>query len=72
MYIVITKLSDKSAIFLEKASLSKYIGKSVDTIRRKQGLTKWETNEFIIYNPSIVKIKSNIGSKTKGFINKKV
>lgn len=67
MYIVVEKTSKKSAIFKEKRALGEYINASVDTIRRKRGEDYWEWKNFIIYLPSIVKIKSSRG----GFRRKK-
>lgn len=67
MYIVVEKTSKKSAIFKEKRALGEYINASVDTIRRKRGEDCWEWKNFIIYLPSIVKIKSSRG----GFRRKK-
>lgn len=63
MYIIIDKETNKSAIIKEKQSVSNYINKSVSTIYRNKSLLMWETEQFLIYNPSIVQIKSERGGK---------
>ena len=63
MYIIIEKSTQKSAVIKEKSKVSAYIGKSVSTILRNDSLLLWETDKFIIYNPSIIQIKSERGGK---------
>jgi len=63
MYIIINKITQESAIIKDKTSVSLYIGKSVATIYRKQTLKWWQTDEFLIYNPQKVLIKSQRGGK---------
>lgn len=64
MYILINKATNESAIIKEKSVLSTLINKSVATIRKKQSLKWWETNEFLIYNPQKVIIKSQRGGES--------
>ena len=61
MYILINKTTNESAIIKEKSTLSTIINKSVATIYRNQGLKVWECNNFLIYNPQKVLIKSKRG-----------
>ena len=63
MYILINKVTQESAVIKEKSTLSTLINRSVATIYRKQSLKCWETNEFLIYNPQKVIIKSLRGGK---------
>lgn len=63
MYIIINKITQESAIIKDKTSVSSFIGKSVATIYRKQALKWWQTDEFLIYNPQKVLIKSQRGGK---------
>lgn len=63
MYILINKNNQESAIIKEKTVLSTLIGKSVSTIYRNRSLKMWETDEFTIYNPQKVEIKSKRGGK---------
>ena len=69
MYIIINKDTQESAIFKEKVAVSSFIGKSVSTIYRNQSLNWWETDEFIIYNPKIIKLKSSRGGKSSFISN---
>ncbi len=61
MYVVVEKISKMSAIFKEKRALGEYINASVDTIRRNDRTISWEWKNYIIYLPSIVKMKSARG-----------
>lgn len=63
MYIIIDKETDKSAVIKEKQAVSNYINKSVSTIYRNKNLLMWETDKFLIYNPSFIQIKSERGGK---------
>ena len=63
MYILINKVTQESTVIKEKSTLSTLINRSVATIYRKQSLKCWETNEFLIYNPQKVIIKSLRGGK---------
>jgi hypothetical protein len=63
MYIAINKNTQESAVIKEKTTLSYLIGKSTSTIHRNQGLKMWETNDFLIYNPQKILIKSKRGGK---------
>jgi len=70
MYILINKTTQESAIVKEKTNVSSIISKSVSTIYRNQSLKWWETNDFIIYNPQKVLIKSNRGGESNFKSNK--
>lgn len=61
MYITKEKGSEKTGVFREKKQLGEYIDASVGTIRKNERLLSWEWKEFIIYNPSIIKINSKRG-----------
>lgn len=63
MYIIIEKSTQKSAVIKEKSKVSAYIGKSVSTIYRNERLLSWETDKYIIYNPTLVDINSKRGGK---------
>lgn len=63
MYILINKNNQESAIIKEKTVLSTLINRSVSTIYRNRRLKMWETDEFTIYNPQKVLIKSQRGGK---------
>lgn len=63
MYIIINKDTQESAIIKEKIAVSSYISKSVSTIYRNSKLKWWETSKFLIYNPQIIRLKSNRGGK---------
>lgn len=63
MYIIINKTTQESAIIKEKVAVSSYIDVSVSTIYRNESLLMWETNNFLIYNPQKVLIKSQRGGK---------
>lgn len=63
MYIIVNKTTQESAIIKEKTIVSGLIGRSISTIRRKQSLKCWETEQFLIYNPQKVLIKSKRGGK---------
>lgn len=61
MYITKEKDSEKTGVFREKKQLGDYIGASVGTIRKNERLLSWEWKNFLIYNPSIIKIESRRG-----------
>jgi len=63
MYIIINKTTQESAIIKEKTTLSTIINKSTSTIYRNQGLKVWESDNFLIYNPQKVLIRSQRGGK---------
>ena len=63
MYIIINKDTQESAIIKEKVSVSSFISKSVSTIYRNKDLKCWKTSKYIIYNPQIIRLKSNRGGK---------
>ena len=63
MYAVVNKSTKQSAIFKEKLYLSEYIGCSTDTIRRNDRKLSWEWDNFEVFNPQIIKIKSKRGGK---------
>lgn len=64
MYILINKTTNESSIIKEKTTLSTLIGKSTSTIYRNQDLKVWESDNFLIYNPQKVLIKSQRGGKS--------
>lgn len=68
MYILIDKTTQESSIIKEKTTLSYIICKSTSTIYRNQTLNVWECNNFLIYNPKKVLIRSKRGGKNN-FIN---
>lgn len=63
MYIIINKKTQESAIIKEKTNVSALINRSVATIYRKEHLKMWETDDFMIYNPQKVMLRSNRGGK---------
>jgi len=63
MYILINKTTNESSIIKEKTTLSYLIGKSVSTIYRNESLKVWESNNFLIYNPQKILLKSQRGGK---------
>lgn len=63
MYILIDKTTNESSIIKEKTTLSYLISKSVSTIYRNESLKVWESNNFLIYNPQKILLKSQRGGK---------
>lgn len=61
MYIVINKITNQSAIIKEKTQLAKHISVSYSTVQRNKQADVWETDQFIIYKPQIILLKSNRG-----------
>ncbi len=61
MYIIINKITQESSIIKEKTTLSTVIDRSISTIRRNESKKYWQTDNFLIYNPQKVLIKSNRG-----------
>ena len=63
MYVLIEKGTDNVSVFREKKYLSEEINVSVDTIRRKESLKKWEWGEYVIFNPIKEQLKTKRGGK---------
>ena len=65
MYIVIHKVTDKTAVIKDKTELSYHLGISLSTIYRRENKRKWETDNFIVYVPDKIAIKSRRGGNRK-------
>jgi hypothetical protein len=65
MYVIMIKGSDKVAVFKEKKALSEYIDCSIDTIRRKQTLSSWKWNDYIVFNPFKVVVETARGGQRR-------
>ncbi len=63
MYVLIVKETGFIGFYIEKTLLLEKIQKSRTTFLRKMKNKKWETEEFIIYQPDFVQIKSRKGDK---------
>lgn len=63
MYIILNKLTDKTAVIKEKTEIAGYLNKSISTIRRNLKAKRWETDTFIVIEADFVQVKSNRGGK---------
>ena len=63
MYIILNKLTNKTAVIKEKTEIAGYLNKSISTIRRNLKAKRWETDEFIVIKADFVRVKSNRGGK---------
>jgi hypothetical protein len=51
MYGVVEKSVNELTIFKQQKEVAQFLGVSTATIRRKNDLTHWETEKYIVYNP---------------------
>ena len=65
MYILIEKSTDSGMFIRSQRKVAEILGVSDVTIRRKHGLSCWETEKYKVYNPKKVDLKLyNRGSGT--------